>query len=72
MKLFIGDGDVYDTDLAVINQVPVLSISTNVWQQRFLIDSLVENKMAAQVSADSIDSPEFNRLVHHLLKSNDG
>lgn len=67
MKLFIGDGDVYDTGLAVINQVPVLSISTNVWQQSFLIDSLVETKMAAQVSADSIDSLAFNRLVHRLL-----
>lgn len=55
----IGDGDVYDTASAMSRRVKVLVISRNFWHQSFLIDKLVDEHMALQVSIED----DFQKIV---------
>lgn len=42
VKLFIGDGNVYETGMVTSMWIPIVRISENRWNQQFLADSLTD------------------------------
>ncbi|ERL88841.1 UDP-glycosyltransferase UGT4 [Dendroctonus ponderosae] len=66
VDLLIGDGDVYDIASAMARRVKVLIISRNYWHQSFLIDKLVDERMALQVSIED-DFKKIVEAVNYLM-----
>ncbi|XP_050306440.1 UDP-glycosyltransferase UGT5-like [Anthonomus grandis grandis] len=70
VKLLITDGDVYDISSAIFHHIPVISISVNRWQKRFLVDILAEMGCVSIVSIDELESAIFSEVLNEVLLSN--
>lgn len=67
VKLFIGDGNVYETDIVASMAIPIVCISENRWNRQFLADLLTETHDI--LSASIKDKDQLKAVIEMSLKA---
>lgn len=70
IKLFIGNGDVYETASAIYSGIPVVTLVNNRLFQQFLIDILLEDKVAYGWPVDKLEHISIEMIISELLVRN--